>query len=219
MPPGKDIHAQLAAKKISAQALAKEVLSDAKILPQVLSGLGLSQARIKFGCAKTLILLSGMKPELLYPHLQAFVDLMEQENQILKWSGMIVLGSLAPADQERRLPRLLPKFYHLLSAEQLITANNAIAALGKIALAYPKKRAAITAELLKVENYSFQTEECRKIALGKVILALNLYLGDTPVQDEVIEFVRRQTTNSRAATAKKAKMLLTKLRALSTGVR
>ena len=97
-----------------------------------------------------------------------------------------------------------------MNAGKLITANNATMALAAVAIAKPQYQKQITEELLKVEHYEYDTDECRNIAIGKVIEAIGSY--STQLQDKkaVIEFARRQTKNTRNATRKKAERFLKK---------
>ncbi len=106
---------------------------------------------------------------------------------------------------------MIGKLFNLLDSGELITANHAISALSNIALAKPQYQNKITGELLKVEHYNYDTDECRNIAVGKVILALGSYVGSLLGNKSVIEFTKRQTANARPATSKKAEHLLTKL--------
>jgi len=63
---------------------------------------------------------------------------------------------------------------------------------------------------LKIEHYNYETDECRNIALGKVILAIGSYFDRLKDKKIVIEFVEQQTKNTRNATKKKAEKFLRK---------
>ena len=102
------------------------------------------------------------------------------------------------------------KLFGLLNAGNLITANHAIAALSDIALVKHEHRAKITDELLRVEHYNYETDECRNIAIGKATLAISTYFDKLEDKERTIEFVRRQTKNTRNATRKKAEQFLKK---------
>ena len=208
-----NLHSALTEKKITAEAVVRNVIRRDQSLTPVFQGISNKEPRVKYGCSKTLLLLSEKNPELLCSKWDVFVELLKNENQILKWMAIAVLGNLAAVDRKRQLRGLLPELYGFLSCGQLITANNAIAALGKVARACQDERREITTHLLKVEHYSYVTDECRNIALGKVILSLGVFVDPANASREVIEFIRRQTTNSRSATAKKAATLLKKLTA------
>jgi len=92
----------------------------------------------------------------------------------------------------------------------MITANHAIMALANIALARPEHQPKITDELLKVEHYNYDTDECRNIAIGTAIQAIGSYFNGLKDGEAAIEFAKRQTKNSRNATRKKAEKFLAK---------
>jgi hypothetical protein len=205
------LYSSLAAAKTDAEAVAAGVIEDEKLLEHVFQGISNSRAHVKFGCSKSLLLLSEKHPELLYPQTERVAELFKDDNRIMKWTAITVIGNLAAVDRENRVRRLLPKLYGFLSFGELITANHAIAALGKIGCAFPEKQRAIASRLIEVETCPFDTDECRNIALGKVILALQSFITATNASSDIFEFVRRQTNNGRAATAKKAQTLMKRL--------
>lgn len=173
----------------------------------VFGGLSSESARVRFGCSKSLLLLSGSHPELLRPRKGSVYRLLDSENQILKWNAIAVFGNIAAAGI---VQPSLQKLSALLTNGELITANHAIAALGKIARAFPGKQRQITSRLLKIEGAPFKTRECGNIAIGKCIEAMGTYLRPGQVPQAVLEFVRRQAGNGRKSTAAKASAFLRK---------
>ncbi len=169
-----------------------------------------SDPKIKYGAAKALLAQAKNDPAKLYPRAAFFEHLLESENNILKWTAIEVVGSLASVDTEGKISKDTNRLAAFLSAGKMITANHAISALAQFARAYPKKRAAITRELMNVEHCTYDTDECHNIALGNVILALDSYFDRSDEKAAVIAFVERQRANSRNATAKKAGAFLKK---------
>jgi hypothetical protein len=166
--------------------------------------------KIKYSGAKNLLAATRENPADIYPNLGFFVKLLGNENKILKWTAIDVIGALAIADRAKSIDELRGKLFGFLNTGNMITAHHAISALTDIALAKPEHQAEITDELLKVEHYNYDTTECRNISIGKVILAISKYFDKLEDKEAMIEFVRRQTKNSRNATRKKAEKFLTK---------
>ncbi len=175
-----------------------------KDLPDVTS----DDPKVKYRKAKALVTLARKNPEQLYPHMAFFVNLLKSENNILKWTAIDIIGYLAHVDKDKQIDRLLGRLCGFLEGGHLITANHAIGALANIAVAKPAHRRTITAELLTVEGYKYETKECHTIALGKVIQALTSYVRLLRPDARVLEFVSRQKRNARSATRKKALKLL-----------
>jgi hypothetical protein len=202
--------AELSVKKIDADKIVSLVLADQSLIDRMFQELSSKMPRVKFGCSKSLLLLSEKYPELLYPKIEGIFGMLDSPSQILKWNAIAILGNLAVVDRDRRIKNVLRKLYGFLSCEELITANNAISALGKIGRAFPEEQERIVSRLLGIERAVFDTEECRNIAIGKSILALGMFIDPVKARKNVVAFARNQTGNSRRATAEKAKTFLRK---------
>ena len=175
-----------------------------------LADLQSNSAQVKYCCAKNLIAIAKENPARIYPHIDTFVKLLDGDNNVLKWTAIIIIGNLARVDKEKKVDRIIGKLVGFLNAGKLITANNATMALAGIAIAKPRYQKQITEELLKVEHYEYDTDECRNIAIGKVIEAIGLYSSQLKDKKAVIAFTQRQTKNTRNATKKKAERFLRK---------
>ncbi len=196
-------------KEAEPTSLADEVLKNSDLIPELLRGLSLSKASIKFGSAKTLRTVSEKRPELLYPELKFFIQLLESENNIIKWNAMDILANLTKVDTKRKFDKIFDKYYGGLEDESMVTAAHVVDNSGKIAKAKPYLAGKITTNLLKLEKIS-RTQECKNILMGKAILAFNNYWDQIENKDEVNAFVRRQLNNTRHATKKKAEKFLKK---------
>lgn len=199
---------ELSARKVDPERLAAVILQSPEALEKVVQEISTDKSRVKLACSKALVLLSEKKPDLLYGQVDEIIALLDNENQIVKWNAITMLGNMAAVDCDFRIKELLRKFHSLLTKGELITANTAIAALGKMALVFPDEQRRIVSQLLKIEHAKFQTDECRNIALGKVILAFEMFLQPGSLQKEILEFAARQTNNMRKATAEKARDFL-----------
>lgn len=176
-----------------------------------LSGFSSQETRVKYACAKQAIVISEESPAELYEDLDFFVDLLNSENNIFQWTAINVIGNLSQVDSEKRIDPLVPCLMRFLESGKLITINHAIRSLGVIATQKADFRDAILDALLRIEELDFETAECRNIAVGKVILALDLLKQHVRDDKRVLAFVEKQTENPRNATGKKAKALQKKL--------
>lgn len=169
--------------------------------------------KIKYGCTKTAIALSKKNPKALYSRLDAFVELLNNENRVLKWSAILVIGNLSQADFKNKISKLVPRLLRFLQEKEMITAANSIKALGQIAKYKPEFKQKIFLELLKVEKAQYYNKgklspECRNIALGKVMDVLNDFPDELKNRKELVSLVKRQTKNTRPAVKKRAVQLL-----------
>jgi len=167
--------------------------------------------KIKYACVRQAVALSMENPAELYSDIDFFVKLWKSSNNVFRWVSIQIVGNLSRVDKKKKIDKLLPKFISFLKSGELITANNAILALTEIGRNKPKHLDKIIKEILKIEDYKFSTLECRNIAIGKTLFALDQLKNQTKNQREIISFVKRQTKNPRSATRKKAQDLLKKI--------
>lgn len=203
-----DIFDDLGKKEIKAEDLAERIMKNPSFLPEILKGISSENARIKFKSAKILRIISEKNPEMLYPKMDFFVDLLDSENNIVKWNAMDVIANLTFVDSKNMFDKIFEKYYGFLYEGSLITAGHVVDNSGKIANAKPNLQSRITGELLKVEEIPLPTEECRNILLGKVVLSFGQYVDQVENKEEMISLVKRQLNNTRNATKKKAEKFL-----------
>ena len=191
-------------------AAASAVAAQPELVNALFEGIGSREASVKYGCDKVLRLLSREHPSVLYPSVDQFILLLDSENSFLKWGAIDVIAHLAAVDGDNKCDELLDHYLAPISGHVLITASNTIKGAALIAQAKPYLTDRVVQKLLTVEHAEYQTEECRNIALGQAIIAFDLLYPQMSERPSVVVFVRRQLTNSRVATRKKAAAFLRK---------
>ncbi|UCE15572.1 MAG: hypothetical protein JSV12_06775 [Candidatus Bathyarchaeota archaeon] len=202
-----DILEKLGKKEIKAENIAKNVIQDPGLLPEIFNGISSENSRIKFKSAKILRVISEENPEILYSKMDFFVNLLDRQNRILKWNAIDVIGNLTSVDSKNNFDKIFKKYYSFLSAESMITVAHVVDNSGKIAKAKPHLTEKITHELFKIEKIP-RNQECKNILLGKAILAFGMFFDQIENKDYVISFVKRQLNNARNATKAKAEKIL-----------
>jgi hypothetical protein len=190
--------------------LARQVEGEPELLLAVIDALGSATPRIRFAASKLLRLASERSPEALYPHFDCFVRLLSDKNSILRWNAMIILGNLAVADREKKLDTMLGIYLAPISGKNLISAANTIHGAAAIARAKPYLADEIAKAILAIEEARYATRECRNVAIGHAISALDEFFPSPLNRHLVRSFVRRQTKNPRRATSNKARKFLAK---------
>lgn len=198
----------LSRKEIKAEDVARSVIDNPRLLPELFDGISSENARTRFKSAKTLRIISGENPEALYSKMGFFINLLNSENKILKWIAIDVIGNLSSVDTENKFDKIFNKFYGLLADESMITAGHVIDSSGEIARAKPHLQDKITKELLRVEKIEYKTSECRNILLGKVILSFSQYIDQINNTEETVSLAKRQLANPRKATRVEAEKFL-----------
>jgi len=142
-----------------------------------------------------------------------FIDLLDTENNIIKWNAMDVIANLTRVDTKKKFDDIFTRYYDFINADTMITIAHVVDNSGKIALAKPCLINQITNELLKLEKISTKpriTQECKNILFGKAIIAFDKYFDQIEKPKEVISFIKRQLKNTRAATKIKAEKFIKK---------
>jgi len=212
-----DIVEKLGKKEFTALDIAKNVIRDPSLLPEIFNGIRSENSRIRFKSAKIIRAISEKNPEILYSKMDFFIDLLDSENRILKWIAIDVIGNLTSIDSKNKFDKIFKKYYSFLLADSMITVAHTIDNSAKIAKARPHLAQMITSELLKIENIPTKphlTQECKNILLGKVISAFGMYFDQIKNKHSVISFVKRQTNNTRNATKAKAEKFLKRIEKL-----
>ena len=174
---------------------------------------------MKYGFAKELLKKGAESPEHLYDYFEQWTQMLKDENNILRWTAIDIIGYLSSVDESNKTEQSIPDLIQLLHSGHLITCNHAIFALGLIAQNKPKHRKKILTELVAISNDEFESEECKNIATGKVIESFNFFLDDIKDDKPVINFIRAATRNSRNATKQKAERLISKIEKLKRSPR
>jgi hypothetical protein len=193
--------------------LARKAMQNPNLLEGLIQGLGADEARVKYGCAKALRIVSEERPELLYPHFDVFLRQLDHENKIFQWDAAFVLSQLVRVDTDDMFAAAFKKYFSPIPGPVMITAANVIRGGARIAQAKPHLADRIAVEVLKAGRAHYQTPECRNVAIGHVIVALGDFYDLVKETGPVLRFVRRQMKNSRPATRKKTAQFLKRVRA------
>jgi hypothetical protein len=165
---------------------------------------------VKFGCAKTLKLLAGAEPRLVYPHFDFLVAQLENANRVLRWNAAAALACLAPVDRANKLESVLDRYLSAIDGPEMIMAATVIHGAARIARGKPRLAGRAIAGILRVSAARYGTAECRHVAIGHAIQALDGCLDVAADKAAVLAFVKAQLDNPRLATRKKAHAFLRK---------
>jgi hypothetical protein len=201
---------QIGQKGSDKERIAERVIGKPGLLKTVIEGLSARPASIKYGCSKVLRIISQKKPELLYTSFDFFVKRLDIDNTFLKCDAILILANLASVDSDGKLEAIFDRYFAPIKGPTLIVAANIIGSAAKIAAAKPELSDRIVAELLKVEEAKYQTNECRNVALGQAIDSFDEFFAQIGDKERVRRLVKKQLDNTRKSTARKAEQFLKK---------
>lgn len=212
----RDLLGRLGDKSLTTDVLYKSVERDFGLLPRLLEGVSSSKASVRYGCAKVLSDLSAAYPELLYPHMDFFVSLLDSKYRILVWNALAITANLAKVDVEKRFDRAFDTYFGLLDSGYMVTVANVVGHSGTIALAKPYLVDRITDELLRVDDISVTphlTAECKRVIAEKAIKSFDQFFAGVADKKRVIAFVRKHADSSRKTLRVTAQSFLKKRKA------
>ena len=105
---------ELDKKDVDVASLAKRVLEDMEVLPELLDGILASKDFIRFNSFKVLLFISEEHPEVLYPRWDFFSALLDSDNSYQQYIAIYLISSLARADDSARLEGIFDKLYSIL---------------------------------------------------------------------------------------------------------
>lgn len=177
-------------------------------VPGLFATISSSRAADRLVAAKDLCRLSDDQPGRVYPHFDEVVRLARHSNRVLQWNAMRVLANLARVDQDGRLDAMLDEYLAPVTGAVMIGAANAIAGGAVIAQSKPHLARIVAQCILRVEHAEYATPECRNVAIGHALRALERLSPLLPERATVRAFAARQTRNPRPATRRKAERLV-----------
>ena len=203
------LQCELEKKQDNSLKIAKQAISDRKLIPELMAGISSETAGVRFKSAKILRMISEQDPNVLYSRMDFFIDLLKHDNNIIKWNAQDVIANLTAVDKKDKFNKIFNKYYNGLYEDSMVTAAHVVDNSGAIAVAKPKLQTRITNELLNIDKTS-HSSECKNILKGKAILSFQKYYEQVRNKDQISKFVKKQLKNQRPATKKKAEKFLKK---------
>jgi hypothetical protein len=185
---------------LTKQKLAQKVIQNPTLIPEIITGVSSSKPAIRYGCGKILLEISKDQPELLYPHMDFFIDLLDSKYRILTWSAIIIIANLARVDAKKKFDKIFDKYYQFLENDYMVTVANVVGNSWKIAVAKPYLTTRITDTLLTVEHRSTTphlSEECKRVICEHAINSFDMFFPQIEQKEKVLMFVKQQLTSPR----------------------
>ncbi len=128
----------LAAELVRAQDIAS--------IAELAANLTHADVNIQSDCIKTLYEVGFLAPELLTPHVLAFLEQLSSKNNRIVWGCMYALGCIAHLEPETIYAHL-EKVQKAMASGSVITVDNAVLVLAQVAAHIPTSRAGLIPHL------------------------------------------------------------------------
>lgn len=176
-------------------------------IPAVVQTMAAPSGTARFAAGKALAATAAKDAARVYPHFEAIAALLHSDSKIVRWNAMQIIAALASADVDHKIDALLDEYLAFIAGDNLISAANAIGGAGHIVQARPDLLDRILPALLAVERATYETPECRNVACGHALTALEDFGPAVCARPEAAAFIRRQQSNTRPAVARRAERL------------
>lgn len=195
--------------------IVSQVIKNPKLIKVLISAIDSEKGSIKFGCEKIVRLVSEKKPELVYSYFDFLVQLLDSENNFLKWGAIITISNLASVDSKNQFEKIFNKYYAPVTGPMMVTAANIVGNSWKIAQAKPNLIDRIVDEILKIEKakYEYKGElspECNNVVYGHAIDSFEKFFEKVKNQKKIMAFVKSQLNNTRPSVKKRAEKFMKK---------
>jgi hypothetical protein len=168
--------------------------------------------KLKYKTVKEYANTAKESPQKVYPEIEKFVGLIDNENNILKWTAIDIIGYCAKIDVQKKIDPIINVIIKHLNCGKMVTAAHAMSSLTDIALGKPEYKNKIINGILKTEGYKYDTEKCHYILMGKLITAFDKLIDDIGKNKNVKDFLERQTESINKPNRNKAEKLLKKMK-------
>lgn len=198
---------------ITKEKLVQTAIQKPTLIPEILTGVSSSKPVIRYGCGKILLEISKDDPELLYPHIDFFIALLDSKYRILTWNAIIIIANLTKVDTEKKFDKIFEKYFRLLENDYMVTVANVVGNSWKIAVAKPYLTTKITDKLLTMEHRlttPHLSEECKRVIYEHAISSFDVFFPQIEQKEKVLMFVKQQLTSSRGSLKRSAEKFLKK---------
>ena len=175
--------------------------SPGEYLPTLLEGLRAPERRVQSGCAEILTLPSEERPELVYPHVDLFVEGLAAAEPVLCWESVATVGNLAGVDSRGVVAKQVDRIATNLASGAVIQGHS-VRALSKIARANPEMADSILDRLLSSVDL-FPGNR-----IGFLIESMEQFLTEPRRIRLVEDFVKPHAHSEIGAVARKARRVL-----------
>jgi hypothetical protein len=187
-------------------SIAGKALADKELLAEILDGMKVKDETLRYNCHKVLMELTREHGDVLFPHWDYFVGMLDSPNTYHRLSASQLLSRLCKVDREGRFEKIFDKYFAQMSDKGTVLAAHVTFNAGIVAAAKPYLRARITRMLLDFDNiYKGKQPEMTK---AYVIGAFGEYYDHAENKEEIKDSVRKMLDSTSPKTKKLAREFL-----------
>lgn len=168
---------------------------------------------IKFTAEKAVRNLSENNPELFIGMEDKIFSLLKSENTFIRLGNIITCSNLAVIGTEKMFELFKDVYIPFLYSKNIAEFGNAVKGIPKIISALPLLEDDLIEPLFEADQRVFihkgkPSPECSNVAAGKVIDVFVKISNNSLYREEMLDFAKRNLTNTRNSTKRKAEKLI-----------
>jgi hypothetical protein len=179
--------------------------SPASYVEIIIRGLDSDKKKVRSGSAELASLHSEEHPDVLYPHIQLFIDNLASREPVLRWEAVCTLGNLARVDRCQNLPLVIPIIIPFLSDKSIVLQGHTIRALAKIAKQCPDHASLILDSLMESAEFLPGNR------VGFLIEAMEYFADNREMNEKAQKFVLQLMESDIKVVSRKARKTMKKL--------
>lgn len=199
---------ELKNKEIDIGIFANKIIKNPNLINEYLDGLLSKNETFRYNCFKVLNFVSEIKPDMLYPHWDFFMNHLRSNNNYHKMSAVLIIANLTSVDIDNKFEKIFDEFFDNLKSKKTVVPIYIVKSSGKIVGFKPHLERRIIDILLDIENI----HHGKQIELVKsaVIESFSEFYEKTQKKDEILNFVKNMLDSRSPKTRKTAKEFLRK---------
>ena len=203
------IYPLLNQKKADPQQLVALVTKDSTLVDDLVVCLKERDHVIRENAFNALVLMCDEQSELVYPHWDYFVEMLNSKNAFHKSIGIYMLAPLTRADTEHRVDQVLDQLLDSINDKSVVVASNLARNIGKLLMNRPDLETKVFARIIPIDD-SAQTQHV-EIVKGHIVEGLLDYYPHAQDPSTIENFVRQQRNSGSPSTRKRAEQFLEKI--------
>lgn len=168
----------------------------------ILVGLEGDKRKVQSGCAELASLLSEDIPELLYPHIDFFIQNLAAKAPVLRWEAVCTLGNLAKVDEKEKIRNSVETIIEFLNDKSIVLQGHSVSALVKIVSKFPDLAPKI------LENLLGSADMFPGNRIGFIVEAMAAFVGFEELVPKARDFDEFHIVSEISSVSKKARKVL-----------
>lgn len=202
---------KIADKNVNIHDFVKAALNDENTRVEVINQLlNNKNIMVYYHCYNIISKASEEKPELFYKYWNDFAYLLDHKNSYHRDIGLTIIANLTKVDEDNLFSSIFDKYTEHFNDDKFMTAQCFVQNMKKILKNKDEYAGEIIEVLLDIDKRCNYSEKLKELLKSDIIEVLDEAYEGTMDKNEIVVFVRLQSSSISPKTRRKAKEFLKK---------